>query len=287
MKVTINWSDQGQLEGGRPGEFREGCGTHTAKFSVPRYEGVGVFILQSGIGGSWGGQWGAWIHGNFSPAEDRAKVKTQRRYLGKMMLVQASGGQLPCIEEGMWVGLQRHLLWYPPSGSSHPSHPLHTPHTTHNSLPHSLPSLAWPSPHTHVAYNTHIQSTAYIYNPQPTTQLTASTNHKTQSYTIHTHTFPTTKDLIIALFYRCGKWGSQDYKLFTVWPVGTRSQVFSFLLRHIFHAPHEDGCEPPYSAHPGKFMASSVMLLILKMFSFFKMKLCFQSRKPIYISKKE
>ena len=46
LKVTINWSDQGRLEGGLPGEFREGCETHTAKFSVPRHEGAGVFILQ-------------------------------------------------------------------------------------------------------------------------------------------------------------------------------------------------------------------------------------------------
>ena len=245
IKVTINWSDQGQLEGGLPGEFREGCGTHTAKFSVPRYEGAGVFILQAVTGGSWGGQWGAWIHGNVSPAENRAKVKTQRRHLGKMMLVLASGGQPPCIGDGVWAGPQQRLLWYPPSGSAHPSH---TTHTAHNSLPHGLPPFAWPNAHTHVAYNTRIQSTSYIYNPRPTTQLTTSTDHNTQSHTIHTHRSPTTKDLIIALFYRCGKWGSQDYKLFTPWPVGTRSQVFSFLLRHVFPAPHENGCEPPYTA---------------------------------------
>jgi len=88
--------------------------------------------------------------------------------------------------------------------------------------------------------------------------------------------------------YRCGKWGSQGYKLFTVWPVGTRSQDFSFLPGHVFHAPCENGCNPPYRAHPRKFVASSVMLLILKVFSFFKWNYVFRvENQYIFLKKKK
>ena len=145
-KVTIKGrcqlEYQGWLEGGLPGELSEGCGTDTAKFSVPRYEGAGVFLLQLLSVIDWGLL--GWAVGSMNSLKLLSCWGQGQSEDSEKALRQNDAGA------GIWRPTTLHwrrdvsgapaastvtsTVWLSP--------PLtHTTHT-HKSLPHSLPPLA-------------------------------------------------------------------------------------------------------------------------------------------------